>query len=327
MNMFIALKIIIAACIVGNMHAHYDSVKRLLDRYQRPFTTIELNPQAQMISFSIAPAYDATCVMIDADSNDQLYGRILQAYWDKAADNCILLKRSLSLSELAMLRECEHPDVVFCWDAPAYLWTEFSRQWESAFDQILLMADHAFIEIPEYYKYMGQDSPQLQVARRMEQLLNERRLGLQQGSLWYVENHTRVFLRKFWGASRVRSSVGKYKFFSDFTQKKLYKRFTDQWTEWHKGINLRTFKKLNGVWPTRDHIVDQIRTFEHSGHNDFVIMNLVIQGRKIILIDIADPRRDATFKKHFNECLRAFGAQVDPCDEETKEALKACKSV
>ena len=68
-------------------------------------------------------------------------------------------------------------------------------------------------------------------------------------------------------------------------------------SDWLPGINLLTFKKLNGVWPTRDMIEKSVVQLNDRWLGDMKIYNLIVQGKNIVPIDFDDPKDEKRFAK------------------------------
>lgn len=81
---------------------------------------------------------------------------------------------------------------------------------------------------------------------------------------------------------------GEYKIESNFTDKKFIKNkpnYPLSITPWHAGINLLTFKKLKGIYPTKEMIQSLLYPLISIEHNDLHIFNLIIQGKSLVPID------------------------------------------
>lgn len=100
----------------------------------------------------------------------------------------------------------------------------------------------------------------------------------------------------------------RYRVISNFKEKFFDKDALDKPLRWVDGINLITFALLKGVYPTDKMIRQQIIKAEktHSQHNDLVLGNFILQGDRLIPIDVNDKRRDANLNKCIKAALRAF---------------------
>ena len=76
-------------------------------------------------------------------------------------------------------------------------------------------------------------------------------------------------------------------------------------SKWVPGINLLTFKMCNGIYPEKITIKNAIQNLQNIKSNDWMPNNMVIQGKKIELIDRDDPNGKINFnKKRFNNILK-----------------------
>jgi len=96
---------------------------------------------------------------------------------------------------------------------------------------------------------------------------------------YFLEHHKEYLKRAHW----TRKHTRKYRIKSTFKAKSLFKKNKE--TEWHKGINLLTFKMLNGVYPSLDKIKNKLDKFKKIKHSDIRIFNMIIQGETIVPID------------------------------------------
>lgn len=82
---------------------------------------------------------------------------------------------------------------------------------------------------------------------------------------------------------------------STFTEKKLIKEKRKpagkSITDWHAGINLYTFKKLHGAYPTTNEIRNMLMPLGSIAHNDLRIFNIILQGKKVVPIDCNESGR------------------------------------
>lgn len=73
---------------------------------------------------------------------------------------------------------------------------------------------------------------------------------------------------------------------------RVYSNGIYQTTDWIPGINLVTYKVLNGIYPTKEMVIIQLKAFKGFKHRDFHIGNLIIQGTNLVAIDGDDLRVD-----------------------------------
>lgn len=108
-----------------------------------------------------------------------------------------------------------------------------------------------------------------------------------------------------------------YDVFCDYDHKLLRKTRPDLVEEiaWEPGINLMTYVLFNGVFPSRQEIITNIPV-DHC-HRDLVPNNMILQGKKVILIDGDDPT-SAKVRADGGARFRNFKRAVDQVLLETE---------
>lgn len=80
-----------------------------------------------------------------------------------------------------------------------------------------------------------------------------------------------------------------YKTIVTFNQKLFYKKnvhgFIVEEVVWQKGINLATYIRLGGFWPSCEVLVEEIQRNFTLEHGDFVYHNIIVQGNRLAAID------------------------------------------
>lgn len=115
-------------------------------------------------------------------------------------------------------------------------------------------------------------------------------------------------IARFTQKYRAVSRVPRYRVISNCNKKLFNKNSLNQPLPWVDGINLITFTMLKGIYPTDSMIRKQIVKAEktHAHHNDLVLGNFIVQGDRLIPIDVDDKRRDADLSKCVSAALKAF---------------------
>jgi hypothetical protein len=80
--------------------------------------------------------------------------------------------------------------------------------------------------------------------------------------------------------------------------------YANQHVEWHPGINLMTYLAFNGYYPDRKTIVSILPLDFH--HRDWMPNNMILQGKKICLIDKNDPVNQPGERAGFRLCENEF---------------------
>jgi hypothetical protein len=298
--------------------SRYEAILPLLRQYQRPITVLDVGASQGYFSFRIANEFDATCVMIEGNyfgSNGEQTADQLELLCQKnnQLKNIILLKKHISADELQILSECEHFDVVLALNVVHH----FGPRWKQAVNALLNMGDHIIIETPpaddqtaagstfvgEILKYLQSQSGIVlgQFPRPTNPLLND--------YMFHFSPMRHHLERIHWNNGLPKERWHDYYISSSFTEKTLYKRHEETTVPWVKGINLLTFKMLNGTYPNKETIYGLVNELSSIKHNDFKIWNLIIQGQAIVPIDAYSPLWEGKpydFRGDFNAVLAAF---------------------
>ncbi len=106
-------------------------VKKILDRYKRPFTVLEIGGGS--FALRIAAEYDCSAAVIEGDKRLQLS----QACMQGNINNLIMLEKVMTAQDFKELSACEHFDVVFVHDM---------KRLDVTIDNLLALGDHVLIE-------------------------------------------------------------------------------------------------------------------------------------------------------------------------------------
>jgi len=286
----------------------YKPIKSFLDNYKRDFTVLDLGASQGYFSFKIAhdytmPACKATCVMIEGNyntqQNDEKIADQLEELCKKntALDSILLLKKNITAQELEILSECEPIDVVLALNVVHH----FGPDWKRVVDALLNMADHVIIQTPpvqdthaagQAYSKALQDYLETKggtVIGRFPRQTNTQLLD----TMYLFSPGKKHLQRIHWANGLPVERYQDYYIESTFTKKILHKKHQcNIQTPWCRGINLLTFKMLNGVYPNQELIKQQLYALEHVQHNDLKVWNIIIQGNNLQLIDGDDVQWD-----------------------------------
>ncbi len=250
----------------------YNVIKPLLNRYTRPITILELGAHNNnALSFSIAQEYDAACVIAESDYVHDVLN-ICNARNDK---NIILLSKKLSLDDLQRLSECEHFDVILAFDIIRL----FKPKWKEAINILLKSADHIIIESPseQIEKYLSKNTRTMLTQSHYQD-------SHEIGSLFLFNKYKKYLSRRWWNYPYYE--IGSYTVFSNFQEKKLIKIQQELViTPWNTGINLLTFKELQGIYPSKKVIIELLEPLKNIDHTSLHIHNIIIQGNNLVPID------------------------------------------
>lgn len=263
--------------------AQYVEIKKLLDKYNRPITVLELDANSGFYSFQIAQDYKAFCVMIDEDANDALLNSCKNK---KNSNSFMLLKKRLTHAELSRLAECEHFDVVLMMQGVE----QYSENWKEILDTVLDLGEYTFIQVAAPSKLKLTSDAQ----RKIYQYLKSKNgYSIETFTVPQSKNRLALFLfskpktflkRKYWTYKR-KAGQDDFVIESTFDQKVFHKKKGNKKLPWLPGINLLTFKTLNGAFPVKETIREKLAAFKGIKHTDLHIWNVIIQGNTLIPID------------------------------------------
>jgi hypothetical protein len=255
-----------------------------MKQYQRPITFLHLWPTKSYVAFALSEKYDCVSILLTPQAS---------TYVDTCAsyNTMVLLNSDLSIKGLKYLGECEHFDVTL-----VHTITDiFPSDWKKAIDYALTLGDYVIFQAPdtnsklyrpvvEYLKKKG--------AERIGQPTSDTTLQ----ELYQCAPMKKILIKRRWNYQK-NWTLGEYTIDSSFTHKNFIKNKTKpkgySVTPWHPGINLYTFKELNGVYPKHEMIRAMLYPLASLKHNDLRLFNLIIQGNKLVPIDMDENERHA----------------------------------
>ena len=276
-----------------------DPVVQVIQTFKRRITVLEIGRTSLPYLARLSGVSKAVFVGIltDADPTDL----IRKAVAENIHTVSILHPATLSHNDIETLSRCEHFDVVIVHDLPS---TSF--QSSRLIEALIALGDYVFIE--KVYPF----------------LFECRNHHIPEVSQHYFLSHKpkqKLELARF-TQGRTRGSTGTYKIKSSSTEKFFVKNSKS--VPWVDGINLITFTMLKGVYPADPSIRRQLIEIveKYPEHNDFVLGNIIVQGDRLIPIDLYDKRRNADIQHCLKRALKAFY----PCNSRLKNPEKWIRS-
>lgn len=280
---------------VRDCASRYEPVKAHCEKYDRPFTVLDIGANLGYYSFRLCSDFDCTAVMIEGVESNQ---RALLKLAKKQVSNkgLILLGKRVNIEELRKLSMCEHFDVVLALRVVHH----FEEAYSEVIKVIESLGDYTFFELPTAAEERVRSRDR--VVREMydhTQLLSnysyervgkfEIHVGDSLSQMYLVKNSNKpIITRPFLGSPRHVEHVVK----STFDIKRMIKNDPQergvQETEWIQGINLYTYNWLNGKYPRKRKVAKRIKNYplpEGSPLTDIRPWNFIISGQQITLID------------------------------------------
>jgi len=294
---------------VKDCEIRYPYIKSILDNYKRPVTMLDIGASEGYFSLRVAGEYDSTCVMIEGDKT-LLLPQICKL--NKSLNNVVVLEKFITPNDLKELGECEHFDLVIAFNVIH----QMKDAWKETIDYLMTLGDHILIETPPIGCRTAANKELLPL---IEAYLSQHKHGKIIGkvprygrpgmpgpdqkysNLYLFQMHKNVLPKPTWGSPNLRY----YALNSNFLEKTLYKPRIKKTINWMKGINLWTFKNMNGVYPAKDIIHQEIKRLSAFPHCDFLPWNMIMQGNNLELIDWED-NNAPEYMHNYDACLAHF---------------------
>ncbi|MEX0597445.1 MAG: hypothetical protein WD512_13200, partial [Candidatus Paceibacterota bacterium] len=191
--------------------------------------------------------------------------------------NIIYLLKDCSVNKLKHLSECEHFDI-------AYVKNHNNLTQEYA-EAIARLGEHLFISLKPDERTLSEGLKKL----------NFNSIDSPLDSLLYKKQQISFLKRTSWYQdSSEQNNVRHIK--STYEEKIQYKNYGPNPTSntWLPGINLMTFKTLNGQIPSPETCSSEIERLYTIPHSDWMPNNIIVQGQNLELIDFEDPYINGT---------------------------------
>jgi len=272
---------------VRECETRYQAIKPILERFNRSFSVLDIGANLGYFSFRIAEDFPkSTITMIENLYADQLLNLCIE----NNKDNIILLKKHLDSTVLKNLSSCEHFDVVLSLSVIHHI-----NDTEETIKNIEDLGDLIIIETPHYLDSGSCGQKNLkQIYDHVEQ--NYHNMGSfsrhtsSVKSLMGIKNFKKKSLqRRYWDFDK-KDNMKDISIESDYDQKYFLHSTKNEKRTWINGINFRTFQYMNGIYPLKHDLIENISKMEEIVHSDLTPWNLILEGKHIHPIDFDDPR-------------------------------------
>ncbi len=279
------------------------SLDTLFKSYKRPYTVLEMCEGKPFVSFDFLKNKNATFVLMPKTGHHNLLAMIEK----HKHTNIVLLNPAKIDRELVeRFGRCEYPDVTIVHDLPEIktLSEPFLKALLKVGNFLCVQSDKATIE--KLCSYPGVSLyAQNSAAEKPYCILYTEKDGLD--------------IARWNQRSKPTLKEPRYKVESDFTKKQMVKPTAT--TEYIQGINLLTCIMLQGLYPTDAIIRENIAPLSSLNHEDLVVGNFVVQGKKLVPIDFNDARRRGDAKRCVKAALYLF--KHDRRFKDVRKALSA----
>jgi 2-polyprenyl-3-methyl-5-hydroxy-6-metoxy-1,4-benzoquinol methylase len=269
---------------VRECEKRWDIIDNVASMWSRPFTVLEIGSNLGYFSLKLAYKYECTVVCCEGIYGDWLKD-ILEANY---LDNIILINKTLSLEDIKTLSEVEHFDLVIAMSVAHHI----DGEYEEIVSALRSLGDVLVMEIATENNACGQ------------RIVTDSYVPKESKIIGYGDSHLDTGKRPIFMIEQKRTSLSKayigtplddvnIVIDSSFKTKTAIKG--SQRYNWHRGINLKTWLSMNGVYPTRDSIKKMIlKSIPESNHGDLYSHNIILQGDDVKIIDVDDDRRDVS---------------------------------
>jgi len=203
----------------------------------------------------------------------------------------VYLQKRITASELEDLGACEHFDVVLALNVLHHF-----PDWRRAIGALFKLGDHVIVEtpppddtgacgqlyIPGIHKCLGELNPELLG-------LTSSHVSKVSRPMWYFKTPKTALKKAYFDCdTKLTGPLRPMEITSTFENKWVSFKEKGEERSWIPGINLRTYQKLNGVYPDA---VSLLKTFElpEERHGDIRPWNFILSDR-LTLIDWQDGR-------------------------------------
>lgn len=269
-------------------HTRYNIVQSVLKQFQRPFTMLDIGASQGYYSFRTAFDYqESVCVLIETDffplAGTQLFD-LCKA--NTILKNIIYLNTSLTNDKIKRLGECENFDVILAMNVLHHI---EPNNWRETADLIMKLGKWVIFETPPSEDHTKKSDIEKYIEAKGAIALGKApRHCSQTGAM------ATIYLVKSTEDQQIKSNVyytglrdDTYAIISTTEEKYLIKHNSK--ILWVPGINLVTFKMLDGVYPEAETLCKALDDAVDYNHTDWSFCNMILQGPKIAMIDNNDP--------------------------------------
>lgn len=285
------------------MEERFAIVNSVLQRYKRPFTLLDIGAAQGYFSIRAAESYPDS-VFVMWEGSNSVYPKISKQLVSICAlnrhlKNLIWLDNPLVLKDLNDISTCEHFDIVLLLNVVHW----FPDQWKEIIDTVHSMSHVTILEVPPIEESLPED--QLYLRKQIHKYLSD----LAKQSIVGVPRHTNQSLYTTYyileneGPFVLKRTSLIHPYFGDRTHviscnyqtKQLLKvdlknPFLSYSSDWKPGINIITYLMLHGAYPPRKEVACYLP--EESSHKDWMLNNMVLQGKQLVLVDQNDQKNE-----------------------------------
>jgi len=271
---------------VRECEKRYQVIKKVLDKFERSFTVLDMGANLGYFSFRIAEDYPMSSVVMIESPN--FYGKQLQNLAVRNdLNNIILLQTHMDLYKIKVLSEIEHFDVVLAMSVVHHI----DGDPNDVVNEMSALGDRLIIELPNTTNACNPHkvvkiNPDLFYGK-VEQI-GEGDSHVTKGGkrpIYMITTIKNGMKKRYYNCPpHLRSKVG----IESSWKHKHYHHQDGRKRVWIKGINLYTFMVFNGTFPYVANIEKLLRDLKYEHATDIRPWNFIIAGRGLAMIDAND---------------------------------------
>jgi len=268
----------------------YEIVRQYAERFNRPFTVLDIG--ANYGYFSIRLMEDFDCVAVMGEYFPQYYEELTRLVDVNDCNKGIVLQHRFTQDSIRNLARVEHFDLVLAMSVVHHIDGDVNETIRLIRD----LGDHVIIEVANEPNACGQAQVQSTVIDNDWEHLGTGRSHLASSvrDIYSMQQSRSRFGLRYFGCPP--ELVAGHEVVSDDSRKMIRFDHKTEERDWIHGINLVSFKHYGGIYPTDDSIRDALGnlTPSDSPHGDIRPWNIIISGRDLHLIDADDPNHEPT---------------------------------
>ena len=299
-----------------NSEKRYSEIFKFCKKFNRPISVLDLGAAEGYFTFRLAEDFDGVFVAVESNPERKL----LELCKKNNDPKVLLLNKQMNLKNLKNIKEVQHFDIVLALNIIHH----FDEPFQDVLEILVSMSSFCFLEHPNSLENESTknsqrlDTEKLDLEKFKPILLNKNPSGLGdplnkklERNLWLLQNTQSKTIDRGWrGASKYTEEFGpgnQISIKSNFDEINVDYGLRDEQRNWIQGIDLRTFLEYDGVYPTNEKIINLIDNLKIKNAKDLGPHNLILNGKRLFLIDQNDKLDAVNTKEKLKEFLKQSG--------------------
>ena len=299
-----------------NSEKRYSEIFKFCKKFNRPISVLDLGAAEGYFTFRLAEDFDGVFVAVESNPERKL----LELCKKNNDHKVLLLNKQMNLKNLKNIKEVQHFDIVLALNIIHH----FDEPFQDVLETLVSMSSFCFLEHPNSLENESTknsqrlDTEKLDLEKFKPILLNKNPSGLGNSlnkklerNLWLLQNTQSKTIDRGWrGASKYTEEFGpgnQISIKSNFNEINVDYGLRDEKRNWIQGIDLRTFLEYDGVYPTNEKIINLIDNLKIKNAKDLGPHNLILNGKRLFLIDQNDKLDAVNTKEKLKEFLKQSG--------------------